>query len=631
MKRIIRFFGVLILFFCCMNVNASELIHIDNDKELEMKIDDPYSENVLQNGLFLESKVQICNNSLECMDVTRLLLEDNAAKMKKDKLFVDNCIIVNSPQEIAFDTSKVISAVHYDDMYYIQYETVADAKEALEILNQYPSVVYAVTDEVIAADSMLLDSVAEAASPLFGKDGYTHLSWGITQTGLDIFADYVSNHASGLVKIAVVDTGVYSSHPFLQGHISNTRYDLGVVGGNADDVHGHGTFVTGIIVDAMQSLNFSIIPVRVFDVNGDTTTGLVALGIEIAADAGADVINVSIRELLPDNDHILQDDAIKYAIEEKDAVVVVVAGNDSKDTMDICPAHMDEPIVVSGIDKKGVKYVKTNYGDSVDVTAPAVDIKSCVIPSLSTTGYGLANGTSLAAPHVTAAAAMLRLLYPTYSAETIQNIINTCVDAVEPSDDGHDCFGHGLMKISNRILTLPFTDVSKSHYFYDGVYSGYGRGYISGLTSTTFAPTANMQRQDVAVVLYKMAGSPNVVYRNIFSDVSAGHYFAKAAVWAYDNGIISGLVGGSLGVGQSITREDFVVMLSRYAQCRGLDINEAANLNIYPDSNQVSSYANQAVQWAVYYGIMGNDAYLWPKTNICRADMAVILYKFLCL
>ena len=64
---------------------------------------------------------------------------------------------------------------------------------------------------------MILDSVAEAASPLLGKDGYTHHSWGITQTGLDIFAEHVSNHASGLVKIAVVDTGVYSSHPFQQG------------------------------------------------------------------------------------------------------------------------------------------------------------------------------------------------------------------------------------------------------------------------------------------------------------------------------------------------------------------------------------------------------------------------------
>lgn len=406
--------------------------------------------------------------------------------------------------------------------------------------------------------------------------------------------------------------------------------DLGVINGNAEDVHGHGTFVTGIIVDAMQSLNFSIIPVRVFDVNGETTAGLVALGIEIAADAGADVINVSIKGEVLSNNHVLKDAAIEYALEEKDAVVVVAAGNDSARTEDKCPAHMNEPIVVSGIDKNGEKYDVTNYGNSVDITAPAVGVKSCVIPSLSYTGYGIDKGTSFAAPHVTAAVAMLRLLYPSYSATTIQNIINTCVDDVLPS--GKDIyFGYGLMKISNRILTLPFTDVSKSDYFYNGVYSGYGRGYISGLNSTTFAPTANMQRQDVAMVLYKMAGSPNVVYRNIFTDVSAGHYFAKAVVWAYDNNIISGLVGGSLGVGQPITREDFVVMLSRYAQYRGLDISANVDLNDYPDSNQVSNYANRAVQWAVNYGIIGNDEYLWPKNNIYRKDVVLMIYKFLCL
>ena len=82
----------------------------------------------------------------------------------------------------------------------------------------------------------------------------------------------------------------------------------------------------------------------------------------------------------------------------------------------------------------------------------------------------------------------------------------------------------------------------------------------------------------MALVLYKMAGSPNVVYRNVFSDVSG---------YAY--------------------------------------------LNAYLDYNQVSDYANRAVQWAVHYDIMGNDQYLWPLDNIYRRDVALMIYKFLCL
>ena len=152
----------------------------------------------------------------------------------------------------------------------------------------------------------------------------------------------------------------------------------------------------------------------------------------------------------------------------------------------------------------------------------------------------------------------------------IQNIINTCVDDVGvPGIDNK--FGHGLMKISNRILTIQFTDVSKTDYYYNGVYSGYGRGYISGL------------------------------------------------------------VGGSLGVGQPITRQDFACILYNYAQYRGLDTSGIDLLDGYPDSGSVNGYALAPVGWAVEHGIMGNDQYLWPLDNIYRRDVALMIYKFLCL
>lgn len=89
-------------------------------------------------------------------------------------------------------------------------------------------------------------------------------------------------------------------------------------------------------------------------------------------------------------------------------------------------------------------------------------------------------------------------------------------------------------------------------------------------------------------------------------------------VWAHDNDIMSGLVGGSLGVGQPITRQDFACILYNYAQYRGMDVSGYAYLNAYLDYNQVSDYANRAVQWAVHYDIMGNDQYLWPLDNIYR-------------
>lgn len=71
-------------------------------------------------------------------------------KGSEDELFVDNCVIVMTKQEIGFDTSKVIAAVLYDNTYYIQYETVEAAEEAVEILKQYPSVEFAETYSVVS-------------------------------------------------------------------------------------------------------------------------------------------------------------------------------------------------------------------------------------------------------------------------------------------------------------------------------------------------------------------------------------------------------------------------------------------------------------------------------------------------
>lgn len=98
----------------------------------------------------------------------------------------------------------MISAVQYDDIYYIQYKTVEAAQRAIENFEQYPSVVFSETDESVSFDAISMYST-QYASPLIGKDGYMHLSWGITQTGLDIFADYVSKYSTGTVDIAVVD------------------------------------------------------------------------------------------------------------------------------------------------------------------------------------------------------------------------------------------------------------------------------------------------------------------------------------------------------------------------------------------------------------------------------------------
>lgn len=154
---------------------------------------------------------------------------------------------------------------------------------------------------------------------------------------------------------------------FLQGYISNTQYDFVDIDGWADDTLGHGTFVAGIVVDAMQKLNINIIPVRVIGGNNEFSVYLVAQGILQAVAAGADVINVSLGYEIDKYNHEVIHSAIDSAI-ENNVVIVTTAGNDSGFTEDKCPAHLDAPIVVSGIDKNGAHCGFSNKGQTVDVT-----------------------------------------------------------------------------------------------------------------------------------------------------------------------------------------------------------------------------------------------------------------------
>ena len=274
------------------------------------------------------------------------------------------------------------------------------------------------------------------------------------------------------------------------------------------------------------------------------------------------------------------------------------------------------------------KIVGSNYGTSVDVAAPGVDIVSTVPTSLYTNGLASYSGTSMAAPHITAAMAMLRLLYPDTTPAQLEYVLK--LSTVDLGAAGYDTtYGYGLPILSNLITNMPFYDVQTSHWYYDGVFDVYKRGYMTGKGyGNYFGASENMLRNDIAVLFYRMAGSPAVTYRDIYPDVNSSHYFANAAVWAYDNGIITGM-NGQLGVNYEICRQDFAVILYRFAQFKNFDVSASADISGYTDVSRVDSYARDAVEWAVGMQIMGqNTTNLNPAGYANRAEIATMISRF---
>ena len=142
-----------------------------------------------------------------------------------------------------------------------------------------------------------------------------------------------------------------------------------------------------------------------------------------------------------------------------------------------------------------------------------------------------------------------------------------------------------------------------------------------------------MTRAMLVTVLWRYAGQP-VEGSNSFTDVSSNVWYTQAVAWAAENGIVTGIGGGRFNPDGQITREQLAVILYRYCKSIGIDTSDVADITTFPDANQVSGYAIEALSWAVKTGLVtgsatGGKVYLEPRGNATRAQVATILMRFI--
>ena len=175
----------------------------------------------------------------------------------------------------------------------------------------------------------------------------------------------------------------------------------------------------------------------------------------------------------------------------------------------------------------------------------------------------------------------------------------------------------------------PFPDVDENDWFYDEVVYVYENGLMNGVENNQFAPNTATNRAMLATILYRLAGEPAVSGDLPFTDVAAGTWYTDAVLWAAQNGIVNGLGENTFAPMNTLTREQLVTMLYRYAEAAGYDVSAAADLSGYPDAGKVQTYAQKAMSWAVAEGIVeGMDGNLNPAGNATRAQIATILMRF---
>ena len=173
---------------------------------------------------------------------------------------------------------------------------------------------------------------------------------------------------------------------------------------------------------------------------------------------------------------------------------------------------------------------------------------------------------------------------------------------------------------------LPFVDVT-NHWAYTDIKRVYNHGWMVGESATIFAPDQDLTRAMLAVILYAMAGEPEVTAANPFSDVPAGEWYTDAVIWAAANGIVVGCGDGTFRPDMAVTRAQAAVMLCGYAAFAGRDVTARADLSAFGDAADIPAWAQAEMQWAnAEKLILGRDGKLLaPNAAATRAEMASIL------
>ena len=183
---------------------------------------------------------------------------------------------------------------------------------------------------------------------------------------------------------------------------------------------------------------------------------------------------------------------------------------------------------------------------------------------------------------------------------------------------------------SIHILT-GFQDIRTSEWSYPFVLNVYDKEVMTGKSLVHFGTNEVLTRAEFVIILYAYQGKEDVIFRNRFLDVKVSDWYANAVIWAYDLGIVSGYGNGAFGAADSITREQLVLMLYQYGKLTGCDLSyEPGAAEAFTDGDRVSSYASNAIDWAIEKGLIaGKGIILDPQGKTTRAECAAIITRFI--
>ncbi|MBQ8004010.1 MAG: S-layer homology domain-containing protein, partial [Oscillospiraceae bacterium] len=177
-----------------------------------------------------------------------------------------------------------------------------------------------------------------------------------------------------------------------------------------------------------------------------------------------------------------------------------------------------------------------------------------------------------------------------------------------------------------------FTDVKEADWFYNCVMTLADRNIISGMGNGIFAPQKNISRAQLATILANLANANLSDTETPFADVPADAWYAKAVSWAYTNGIVNGITENTFAPDANVSRQDMAVMIMRYADnVAKVTLVESNAPSEFADDTSIATYAKEAVYKMQRAGIIGGKPgnLFDAKEYANRAEASKMIYVLL--
>lgn len=321
----------------------------------------------------------------------------------------------------------------------LQFDTEEETKKAFEALCQIYGEEKCYPDEIYYMDDILTDDMSVSSGVSY--------SWGTAYMGMNTLKEQAEGKY-GAITVAILDTGIDKSNFMFQSRsISSQSYNFIDGNRNVTDNHGHGTHVAGIIADATPT-NVRFLILKISNSSGYSSLLTIKTALQYALNQNISVVNMSLGFVAANAMSCTYLDSLINKAYRSGIAICAAAGNNGVDVSFCYPACNSKTLAIAafGPNERAASY--SNRGSLVDFSAPGSEIVSAAAGGFL---IGM-SGTSMSAPHITAAVAYLKMIQPNLSVQGIYNELKArCKDLGISGKD--DSFGWGCPILTNLLHT----------------------------------------------------------------------------------------------------------------------------------------------------------------------------------